>query len=154
MKLARTTMSRTALVVIVSALVGPAAAAAGIAAPSVTRTDAPAVNHSAPLTGTWTGKLTGQPSRGVRAERIVIVVNARETGGSWKLSAACHGSLTLTGISDGYHHYLRRLAPGATCAGGDVDCLMRVGANLYDAVTSHLGSAYGLGGTLRRVLPR
>ena len=84
----------------------------------------------------------------------MIVVNAGETGGSWKLSATCHGPLTLDSISSGYHHYLRKLVPGATCAGGDVDCLKLVGANLYDAVTSHLGGAFDLSGTLRRILPR
>jgi hypothetical protein len=84
----------------------------------------------------------------------VIVVNARETGGSWSLSATCHGPLTLKNISNGYHHYLRKLAPGATCAGGDVDCLKRAGANVYDAVTSHLGSGHDLSGTLRRAPPR
>jgi len=84
----------------------------------------------------------------------VIVVNASETGGSWKLSATCQGPLTLDSISSGYHHYLRKLTPGATCAGGDVDCLKQAGANLYDAVTSHRGGAYDLSGTLRRVLPR
>ena len=111
-------------------------------------------NHREPLTGTWSGVISGQPSSGNRGGRIVIVVNARETGGSWRLSATCHGPLTLNSISNGYHHYLRKLAPGATCAGGDVDCLKQAGANLYDAVTSHLGSAHDLSGTLRRALPR
>jgi len=111
-------------------------------------------NHREPLAGTWSGVISGQPSSGNRGGRIVIVVNARETGGSWRLSATCHGPLTLDSISGGYHHYLRKLAPGATCAGGDVDCLKRAGANLYDAVTSHLGSAYDLSVTLRRAPPR
>jgi hypothetical protein len=111
-------------------------------------------NHREPLTGAWSGVISGQPSSGNQSGRIVIVVNARETGGSWRLSATCHGSLTLNSISNGYHHYLRRLAPGATCAGGDVDCLKRAGANLYDAVTSHLGSGHDLSGTLHRALPR
>jgi hypothetical protein len=93
-----------------------------------------ASNHREPLTGTWSGVISGQPS-GNRVDHIVIVVNARETGGSWRLSATCHGPLTLNSISNGYHHYLRKLASGAACAGGDVDCLKRVGANLYDAVT-------------------
>jgi hypothetical protein len=113
-----------------------------------------ASNYREPLTGTWSGVISGQPSSGNRGGRIVIVVNARETGGSWRLSATCHGPLTLSSISNGYHHYLRKLALGATCAGGDVDCLKRAGANLYDAVTSHLGSAHDSSGTLRRALPR
>jgi len=82
---------------------------------------------------------------------MVIAVNAHETGGSRRVSAACQGPLTLQSISNGYHHYLRRLARGATCAGGDVDCLKRAGAKLYDAVTSHLGGAWDSSGTLRRV---
>ena len=98
-----------------------------------------------PLTGTWTGVIAGHP-----AYRMVIVVNAHETGGSWRVSAACQGPLTLQSISNGYHHYLRRLAAGATCAGGDVDCLKRTGAKLYDAVTSHRGGAWDSSGTLHR----
>jgi hypothetical protein len=99
------------------------------------------------LTGTWSGYLTGGGSR----QRIVIVVNARETGGSWKLSASCYGPLKLDSISNGYHHYLRKRGRGATCAGGDIDCLRRVGANVYDAVTPRSGVAWGSSGTLRRV---
>ena len=90
----------------------------------------------------------------MKRRHIVIVVNAKETGGSWKLSSRCHGPLTLDSISNGYHHYLRRLGPGATCAGGDVDCLKRAGANVYDAVTSHLGGEYDASGTLHRVRRR
>ena len=113
-----------------------------------------ASNHREPLAGTWSGVISGQPGSGDRGRRIVIVVNARETGGSWRLSATCHGPLTLSSISNGYHHYLRKRAPGTTCAGGDVDCLKQAGANLYDAVTSHLGSAHDVSGTLRRALSR
>ena len=109
---------------------------------------------SKPLAGTWSCTISGQPSSGIQGDRILIVVNARETGGSWRLSATCHGPLTLDSISGGYHHYLRKLAPGATCAGGDIDCLKRAGANLYDAVTSHLGSADDSSGTLRSAVPR
>ena len=36
----------------------------------------------------------------------------------------------------------RKLARGATCTGGDIDCLKRAGANVYDAVTSHEGGEY------------
>jgi hypothetical protein len=120
----------------------------------VAATTALASNHREPLAGTWSGVISGQPGSGNRGSHILIVVNARETGGSWKLSATCHGPLTLSSISNGYHHYLRKLAPGATCAGGDVDCLKQTGANLYDAVTSHLGRAHDLSGTLRRALSR
>jgi hypothetical protein len=109
-------------------------------------------NYGGTLAGTWAGVLTGS-SGGGRDERIVIVVNAAESAGTWKLSTMCHGRLTLDGVSGGYRHYRRRLSAGATCAGGDVDCLMRVGANLYDSVTPHPGGA-ALSGTLRRVRPR
>jgi len=101
------------------------------------------------VAGTWAGVLTGS-SGGVRAERIVIVVNASESAGTWKLSTKCYGRLTLDSVSGGYHHYRRRLSAGVICAGGDVDCLMRVGANLYDTVTPHPGGA-ALSGTLRPV---
>ena len=104
-----------------------------------------------PLTGTWSGVIAGQPGSGIGRQAIRITVNAAETGGSWSLSATCHGPLTLDSISSGYHHYLRKLAPGSTCSGGDIDCLKRVGANVYDSVTSHRGGAYDESGTLHRV---
>jgi hypothetical protein len=108
-------------------------------------------SHSGRLTGTWSGSIAGKPGSGVKLLHIRIVVNARETGGSWKVSATCHGPLALESISNGYHHYVRRLARGARCAGGDVDCLKRAGANVYDAVTSHISGEYDSSGTLRRV---
>jgi hypothetical protein len=107
--------------------------------------------HNGPLTGTWSGYIVGSPGSGVRRHHIVIAINAKETGGSWKISAACHGPLTLDSISNGYHHFLRKLAHGSTCAGGDIDCLKRAGANVYDSVTSHRGGEYDASGTLRRV---
>jgi hypothetical protein len=103
------------------------------------------------LTGTWSGYIAGQPGSGVKRHHIRIVVDARENGGRWMISPMCHGPLTLDSISNGYHHYLRKLARGATCSGGDIDCLKRVGANVYDAVTSHAGGEYDSSGTLRRV---
>jgi hypothetical protein len=103
------------------------------------------------LTGAWSGYIAGKTGSEVKRQHMHIVVNARETGGSWKISATCHGPLTLDSISNGYHHYLRKLARGATCAGGDIDCLKRAGANVYDAVTSHEGGEYDISGTLRRV---
>ena len=90
-------------------------------------------------------------SSGVKRQHIRIVVNARETAGSWEISATCDGPLTLDSVSNGYHHYLRKLARGATCAGSDVDCLKRAGPNVYDAVTSHRGGEYDNSGTLHRV---
>lgn len=110
--------------------------------------------HGGPLTGTWSGYITGEGNSGVKRHHIVIVVNANETGGSWELSATCRGRLTLDSISNGYHHFLRKPVRGSTCAGGDVDCLKRVRAKVYDAVTSHFGGAYDSSGTLRRVRSR
>jgi len=104
-----------------------------------------------PLTGSWSGYITGTLGSGVKRRHIRIFINARETGGSWKISSTCDGPLTLDSISNGYHHYLRRLSRGASCAGGDIDCLKRDGANVYDAVTSHRGGKYDSSGTLRRV---
>ena len=154
MKLARAKTSRMLPVAVTSLLLSAAVAMAGYAAAPVSGATILAGNRSEPLAGTWAGEIAGQPGSGVRAVRIVIVVNARETGGSWTLSATCHGRLTLDSISGGYHHYLRHLVPGAACAGGDVDCLELVGATLYDTVSSHLGGAYDLSGMLRRVPPR
>jgi hypothetical protein len=123
--------------------------AAGVVA--VTPVAAVGRTHAGPLTGTWSGYIAGEPGSGVQRHHIVIVVNANETGGSWRIDATCRGALTLDSISSGYHHYLRRTGSGSTCAGGDVDCLKRVGANVFDQVTSHLGGAYDASGTLRRV---
>src|ERR1035441_11125313 len=88
-------------------------------------------SHNGRLTGTWSGYIAGNPGSGVKRDHIRVVVSTRETGGSWRISATCHGPLTLESISNGYHHYLRKLARGATCAGGDVDCLNRVGPHVY-----------------------
>jgi hypothetical protein len=118
---------------------------------AVTAAAAMGRTHSGPLTGTWSGYISGG---GVKRQHIVIVVNAAETGGSWELSSSCRGPLTLDSISGGFHHYRRRLARGSTCAGGDVDCLERVGANLYDAVTARAGSAWDESGMLRRARSR
>ncbi len=107
-----------------------------------------------PLTGTWSGYIVSHAGGHAKRRHIVIVVNARETGGSWKLTSTCQGPLRLDSISNGYHHYIRKPAIGAACAGGDVDCLKRAGANMYDAVTSHLGGEYDASGTLHRVRHR
>ena len=128
-------MRRALLAAVLLATIAPASTAAG----------------SGPLTGTWKGKLTPHAATGRGPGKIVIVVNASETGGSWRLGPSCHGPLVLDSISGGYHHYRRKLAPGSTCKGGDIDCLKRVGGNVYDSVTARLGGAYNSGGTLRRV---
>ena len=99
-----------------------------------------------PLTGKWTGVLTD----GTHTERITMTVNGRETAGTWKVSASCHGTLTLDSISGGSHHYLRHVAAGSTCAGGDIDCLARTGTKVYDNVTPR-PDGWGRSGTLHRV---
>lgn len=101
-----------------------------------------------PLSGTWSGTIAG---RGVKARHIVITVNARQTGGTWKISARCRGALTLDSISNGYHHYRRHGGSGAACPTNDVDCLKRVGANVYDAITPYRSTEYDVSGTLRRL---
>jgi hypothetical protein len=103
------------------------------------------------LTGTWNGYISGKSDGWAIRQHMHIVVNAKQTGGSWKISATCHGTLALDNISNGYHHYFRRVARGASCGSGYVDCLKRVGPNLYDAVTSPQGGAWDVSGTLRRV---
>lgn len=102
--------------------------------------------HGGRLTGTWSGYING-----AKRQHIVVVVNAKETGGSWKLSPRCYGPLKLQDISGGYHHYVREHGRGSTCSGGDVDCLKPAGVNVYDSVTSHLGGYWNQWGTLRRV---
>ena len=125
------------------AVAGIFAAASGGALGTTTR--------RGPLTGTWSGVIAGHPGSGVGRQHIRITINARETGGRWRLSGTCHGRLTLDSISNGYHHFRRRLAQGSTCQGGDIDCLKPAGANVYDAVTSHRGGEYDASGTLHRV---
>lgn len=144
--------SRTwrSLVAVVAAI-GAFGTATALARSPHLPTNARLARHGGPLSGRWTGYISRQTSYGTRRQRITITINARETRGSWKLGARCYGPLTLDSISGGYHHYLRHVARGASCAGGDVDCLKRAGAALYDAVTSHLGGAWDTSGTLRRV---
>jgi hypothetical protein len=114
-------------------------------------THAGATARGGPLTGTWKGYIAGKSGGEVKRQLILISVNAKETGGSWKLGAKCYGPLTLDSISNGYHHYRRKRGRGVTCPVGDIDCLKRVGANVFDAVTSHRGGEYDTSGTLRRV---
>jgi hypothetical protein len=133
---------------IAAVLVGATEAAGSAATPSMAGTAR--VSRSGILTGTWRGTLSGSAHGSIRRERILIVVNAHESAGRWKVSPTCHGSLTLDSISGGYHHYRRRVAPGASCLGGDIDCLMRIGANMSDLVTPRPGG-YARNGTLHRV---
>lgn len=134
--------------VITAVLVGTIAVAGSAASAGVAR--ATRESRGGALTGTWRGTLTGSAGGSVHRRRILIVVNARESGGRWKVSPTCHGSLTLDSVSGGYHHYRQRVASSASCLGGDIDCLMRVGSKIYDSVTPRSGS-YPLTGTLHRV---
>jgi hypothetical protein len=128
-------MSRLLVVVVV--LAGTTAAAGSAAT---------ARAPHGPLTGKWKGVLTD----GTQKERITITVNGRETHGTWKVNASCHGRLTLKSISNGYHHYRRHRARGSTCAGGDIDCLERTGAKVADSVTPR-PNGWSRSGTLHRV---
>ena len=134
--------------VIAAVLVGATAAAGSAATPS--RASTARVSRSGVLTGTWRGTLSGSAHGSIHRERILIVVNARESAGRWKVSPTCHGSLTLDSVSGGYHHYRRHVASGTSCLGGDIDCLERVGAKISDWVTPRPGG-YARNGTLHRV---
>jgi hypothetical protein len=129
---------------LVIAVIGTAGAASAFARSTVRI--AAHTQHSGVLSGDWSGYIGSASTR----QRMQITVNARETAGTWRISASCHGALTIDSISDGYHHFRRHVASGASCAGGDVDCLKRAGADLYDAVTSHLGGSWDTSGTLKR----
>src|SRR5215469_16583381 len=125
-------------------MIGPtrllALVAAAVICAAAASVAAGATRHRGPLAGTWSGAIGGHSTKPVH---IVIVIDAAQTGGSWRLSATCHGRLTLDSISGGYHHYLRHFAGAGDCAGGDIDCLKRVGANVDDAVTSVHSGEYG-----------
>lgn len=97
--------------------------------------------------------LSGSVNGSTRHQRITIVVNRRQTGGRWKVSHTCRGKLTLDSISGGSHHYLRHVARGSTCPGGDIDCLWRTGAGIYDNVTPR-ADGWDRDGTLHRVRSR
>jgi hypothetical protein len=129
------------LLVIVAVLAGATAAAGSAATSRAT---------SGPLTGTWRGTLTGTRNGTTQHERITITINGRQTGGTWKVSASCHGSLTLDSISGGSHHFRRHRSSGSTCAGGDIDCLWPEGTTVYDNVTPRPGG-WARNGTLHRL---
>jgi hypothetical protein len=74
------------------------------------------------LVGTWSGTLESS------GEQLTLTVAKRELSGAWKLSPTCYGTLSLESISGGYHHYNRIASPGASCAGGGVDCIWREGS--------------------------
>ena len=130
-------LSMRRLLVIVAVLAGLTATASLAATPRAAH---------GPLTGTWRGVLTN----GTRNEKITITVNGRQNAGTWKVSASCQGKLTLDAISGGSHHFLRHLASGSTCVGGDIDCLWPQGTTVYDNVTPR-PNGWGRSGTLHRV---
>ena len=148
--------SLLAALVVTSVLAGATAVTAGYAASSVGSDQR--IGQQPPWTfaaGGGRGEITGQPSSGVRGgphrdcrerqrDRRKLEAQRHLPRPLWR-SKASQTATTTTSASS---------LPGATCAGGDVDCLERVGANLYDAVTSHLGGAYDLSGALRRLSPR
>jgi hypothetical protein len=138
----------TRLFMVIAAVLVGVTAAGFVATPGMARNAL--VSRSGPLTGTWKGTLSGSAGGSVRRERILIVVNARQSAGRWKVSSTCHGSLRLDSVSGGSHHYRRRVASGDSCSGGDIDCLWRDGANVYDSVTPRAGG-YARNGTLHRV---
>lgn len=129
----------------ISALLWVGAAASALATPALR-----AHTQAGPLSGKWSGYVSRETTNGIKRTHIVITVNDQETAGSWKLSSACYGALTLDSISDGFHHYLRHRGAGATCSGGDVDCLKRIGSGLYDSVTARAGSVWDTSGLLKR----
>lgn len=136
------TRSAAATLVMVLAMLGAVSASARSVAQSSAR-----ATKRAPLSGTWSGHIGSGSDR----QAMKITINAQETRGTWQISAKCYGTLTLDSISGGFHHFRRRAASGARCAGGDVDCLKRAGAELYDAVTSRLGGSWDTSGTFKRV---
>jgi hypothetical protein len=130
-------LSMRHLLVIAAVLAGVTATAGSAATPRAVH---------GPLTGTWKGVL----SNGTRNEPITITIGGAEKAGTWKVSASCRGKLSLDGISGGAHHYLRHLAAGSTCVGGDIDCLWPQGKTIYDNVTPR-SNGWSRNGTLHRV---
>jgi hypothetical protein len=123
--------------------------ALGAAVAAVAVSAVPASGHGGPLTGKWSGYISGT---GFKRHHIVITVNASETRGTWRTSSTCYGPERLESISNGYHHFRRRLGRGAHCGlAGNIDCLERAGASVYDAVTMKSSGAWGVAGTLHRV---
>ena len=129
------------LLVIAAVLAGLTAAASSAATPRSTQTS---------LTGKWRGTLTGTVNGKTQHEPVTFTINSAQTAGTWKVSASCQGKLTLDSISNGYHHYRRHVASGSTCAGGDVDCLERTGAKVFDSVTPR-ANGWSRSGTLHRL---
>ncbi len=103
------------------------------------------------IVGQWSGTMLPNTGSRVRAHRLTVVVDSGERAGTWRVSARCRGTLRLKDISDGYHHYTEIPARGTTCAGGGVDCLMRVGAHVLDEFVSRPGTNQNTTGNLSAV---
>ena len=116
----------------------------------VTTSASSAATAHGPLTGTWKGVLSGSVNGVTKQEPITITIDGAQTAGTWKVSASCRGKLTLDSISGGSHHYLRHVASGSTCHGGDIDCLWPYGTTVYDNITPRPGG-WSRNGTLHRV---
>jgi hypothetical protein len=101
------------------------------------------------IVGRWTGIMKPDAGSHVRAHRLTVVVYGGERAGTWAVSARCRGTLRLHDISDGYHHYTEIAASGTNCAGGGVDCLKRVGAQVQDEFVSRPGTSQDTTGILR-----
>ncbi len=112
---------------------------------------ASASSSSASLRGSWSGSIVRAPGGKGSPKRLRLVIKASQRGGSWSVSARCRGSLKLKDISNGYHHYIEQLAPRATCLGGGIDCLKRVGADVYDEFQPQPRVTYFKAGTFKRV---
>ena len=101
------------------------------------------------VAGTWKGTVNGGAAP---SERLTVKVNSAQTKGTWSVSASCHGTLVLKNISEGFHHFNRIEATGATCSGesgSGVDCLKREGSRLLDEYQP-TGNPSWITGTLAR----
>lgn len=113
---------------------------------------AQASSSAGPLTGSWSGSIKRGPYGRGHPQHLLIAVDASERGGSWEVSATCRGSLRLKDVSNGYHHYIEELSRGATCLGGGIDCLRRVGAHVEDLFQPEPAtSGYYASASLRRL---
>ena len=101
------------------------------------------------IVGRWTGIMKPNTRSHARAHRLTVVVYSGERAGTWSVNARCRGTLRLHDISNGYHHYTEIAAAGTSCAGGGVDCLKRVGAQVVDEFVSRPGTDQNTTGTLR-----
>lgn len=95
---------------------------------------------STKISGTWAGTIQGSSS-----QKLTVEVNNGERKGTWSVSASCHGTLSLKNISNGFHHFNRVVASGATCDDAGVDCLKRDGSQLLDEYQSNGDTSWSTG---------